>query len=246
MSSIRKILVLLPLLLLSWGAKAQTELVACENEFIFLRCAYYAASPGDYSLVDTLQSVAGTDSVVRTVVHVHPAFYDTTYATIRADESHAWRGRALNKEGVYVDSLSSVVSGCDSLYLLVLTVTPIITPPDTTSGDTTIIVPPDTIPPFVADSVLADYAFGVQGTLLESSSPVLKVLANGSATYRVFDNMGLLVRSGELKAEPGMKEQAFEITLPAASGIYFLHLESTSPSPLTGQRSVRVLRIMVH
>jgi gliding motility-associated-like protein len=72
--------------------------------------------------VDTLQSVAGCDSVVTSVVFMLPYPMATKQASICEGEEYLFGGQSLTVEGVYQDTVYTAGS-CDSVINLVLTVT---------------------------------------------------------------------------------------------------------------------------
>ena len=74
---------------------------------------------------DTLKSfIGGCDSIVRLSLTVHDNFYQEYKQTICANQYYNFHGRQLNEPGIYWDSLSSRITGCDSIYKLELTVLP--------------------------------------------------------------------------------------------------------------------------
>jgi hypothetical protein len=74
---------------------------------------------------DTLKSfIGGCDSIIRLSLTVHDNFYQEYKQTICANQYYNFHGRQLNESGVYWDSLSSRITGCDSVYKLELTVLP--------------------------------------------------------------------------------------------------------------------------
>lgn len=70
---------------------------------------------------DSLITQNGCDSIYKLTLKVHPTTLIETYATICDYETYDFRGRKLNKPGVYYDSLYSQY-GCDSVYKLNLIV----------------------------------------------------------------------------------------------------------------------------
>ena len=77
---------------------------------------------------DSLRSVYGMDSVIRMTLNVLPTYTLPATATIRMDESYTWRDKDYKDlvpgEYTYFDSLQTQ-AGCDSVYVLTLTVIPI-------------------------------------------------------------------------------------------------------------------------
>ena len=71
---------------------------------------------------DSLQTVAGCDSVYTLNLTVNPVYsFSETASVCSYDLPYSWRGRSLTATGVYYDSLQTV-AGCDSIYALTLTV----------------------------------------------------------------------------------------------------------------------------
>lgn len=63
----------------------------------------------------------GCDIFYTITLHVTPAFSGDT-ASAFACHSYEWNGRTLTESGIYKDTLSSSVSGCDSVAILNLTI----------------------------------------------------------------------------------------------------------------------------
>ena len=83
--------------------------------------------------VDTLQSIAGCDSIVSTTLIVDTAVYSTTDLELCYGDSALFGGVMYDSSGVYIDTLQSS-AGCDSIATLNLTIK------DLNVGDTTILV----------------------------------------------------------------------------------------------------------
>ncbi|MCR4966011.1 MAG: T9SS type A sorting domain-containing protein [Bacteroidales bacterium] len=76
---------------------------------------------------DSLETVAGCDSVYMLTLTVNPTYSIPETQTICASEApYQWHGLNLTASGVYYDSLQTS-AGCDSVYVLTLTVNPIFT-----------------------------------------------------------------------------------------------------------------------
>ncbi len=69
-----------------------------------------------------ISAVTGCDSITTLNLTVLPRLYSTTEETICSGTSFEFNGKQYNKTGVYVDTLPSLVTGCDSIAKLVLTV----------------------------------------------------------------------------------------------------------------------------
>ena len=72
---------------------------------------------------DTLQTINGCDSIIRLRLNVNPTYLFESTETICENDFYDFRGRQLNKPGVYYDSLIAK-TGCDSIYKLVLKTNP--------------------------------------------------------------------------------------------------------------------------
>lgn len=77
--------------------------------------------PGVY--FDSLYSSMGCDSVYMLVVNYLPNYVYETHVRISDQETYTWRGRVFNTPGTYQEAVSTM-SGCDSIYRLVLDVYP--------------------------------------------------------------------------------------------------------------------------
>ena len=75
--------------------------------------------------VDTLTStVSGCDSIVELWLAVNETYHRETKGEICANQYYDWRGRLYTETGVYWDSLTTMRTGCDSVFKLDLTVRP--------------------------------------------------------------------------------------------------------------------------
>ncbi|MFL5762865.1 MAG: T9SS type A sorting domain-containing protein [Bacteroidia bacterium] len=86
----------------------------------------YESLPGSYS--NTYATISGCDSIVVTVLAVHPLYYDVKAFSICSSDSIYLAGAWQNTAGTYTDSLHSVY-GCDSVTVTTLSVNaaPIVT-----------------------------------------------------------------------------------------------------------------------
>ncbi len=64
------------------------------------------------------------DSIIVTTVDVNTIFKNTSNETICNGDSVEWRGNWYKTASVYTESYTSVITGCDSIYELELTVNP--------------------------------------------------------------------------------------------------------------------------
>ena len=76
--------------------------------------------------IHTFTSRQGCDSVVTLQLNILPEYFFTEEKTICQGESYNFRGKTLSVAGVYHDSLKTV-TGCDSIYKLILNITDKIT-----------------------------------------------------------------------------------------------------------------------
>ncbi|WP_425422473.1 gliding motility-associated C-terminal domain-containing protein [Phaeodactylibacter xiamenensis] len=86
----------------------------------------YEVGPSSYTMsgsyVDTLVAANGCDSIVSLELTVFPVKRDTLDITICNASSYTVGSNTYNVEGTYVDTLSSNLTGCDSIVTLNLTV----------------------------------------------------------------------------------------------------------------------------
>lgn len=87
----------------------------CAGEFFNLRGRKITQS-GDY--VDTLSTILGCDSIVHTIVNFYPSFFEDDTLHLINGTSITWHGQELSLPGVYYDSSTTVLNGCDSIYRL--------------------------------------------------------------------------------------------------------------------------------
>ncbi len=102
----------------------RTELAReiCDYETFSVGSSTYSAT-GTYA--DTLASVAtGCDSIVTLDLTVHPTLFTELNEEICDYETYSVGSSTYNTTGLYVDTLSSAVTGCDSIVTLDLTVHP--------------------------------------------------------------------------------------------------------------------------
>ena len=97
----------------------------CENELPYQwhGGSYHAA--GTY--YDSLTAVTtGCDSIYVLELTVNPVFRDTLPRAVCENElPYQWRGDSYSAAGIYYDSLTAVATGCDSIFVLQLTVNPV-------------------------------------------------------------------------------------------------------------------------
>ena len=89
---------------------------ACHNDTFMFR-GMLIDEPGIY--YDSMLTQHGCDSVYRLIYNKTPTYMFQEEDSICVGSTYNFRGMTLTKPGVYYDSLSTV-SGCDSIYKLVL------------------------------------------------------------------------------------------------------------------------------
>ena len=102
-----------------------TPVTICESEAPYSWRGQDYSTSGVYS--DTLQTVAGCDSILTLTLTVNPSLstYDTAVVCSNS-LPYMWRGRALTATGQYVDTATNTY-GCNDFYYLSLTVNPTMT-----------------------------------------------------------------------------------------------------------------------
>lgn len=84
-----------------------------------------SSAAGTFTVYDSLQSIYGKDSIYRLTLTVLPTYTMPFEATIKMNESYAWRNKTYEHltpgEYTYVDSLKTK-AGCDSVLILTLIV----------------------------------------------------------------------------------------------------------------------------
>lgn len=107
-----------------------TVLSVCENQPVVFG---NLELKGDTSF--SVTSAEGCDSLVNVKVVINPVYEYTDVVTV-CDSVYTWRGNVYQTSGVYVDSLTTVSCGCDSVYKLDLTLNqmPVVTVDTTVCG----------------------------------------------------------------------------------------------------------------
>ena len=184
----------------------------CQSELPYMWHGVNRTQTGVY--YDRQQTVNGCDSVYTLNLTVNPTYNIPETMTICANEApYSWHGTDYYQSGVYYDSLTTV-AGCDSIYMLTLTVNPAIRQNDTaetcqgtpyvwrgrqlqTSG-------------FYVDSVANTYGCEDVYTLLLTVNP------------RNYDTIRATICMGDTYAENG-----FNVT-PTASGTVYDQITLTN------------------
>lgn len=101
----------------------------CQSELPYYWHGVNRTQAGVY--YDSKQTVNGCDSIYTLTLFVDSSYAYTETATICSNEApYIWHGDSLYVSGVFYDSLRTV-AGCDSIYMLTLTVNPAIRQNDT-------------------------------------------------------------------------------------------------------------------
>jgi len=93
----------------------------CNEDSYLWRGQNYTAQGTYY---DSLTTAYGCDSVYILHLTVHPTYVFSETSFICQNDTYSWRGQSYSIQGIYYDSLLTV-NGCDSVYVLNLTVNPI-------------------------------------------------------------------------------------------------------------------------
>lgn len=93
----------------------------CQGE-TYTRNGVLYTEPGLHH--DTLTSASGCDSIVTFYLQWTPTYLIEEEKTLNGTASYDWHGRILTESGVYYDSASTVLNGCDSVYKLTLKINP--------------------------------------------------------------------------------------------------------------------------
>jgi gliding motility-associated-like protein len=137
---------------------------------------------GNYS--QTLQSVAGCDSIVNLTLTVNPILSSTQIETICDGESVTFYGQTLTVAGSYNHTLQAV-NGCDSIVTLNLIVNPIPSPPSIVSNSP-LECPGDALIMVAEPIVGASYSWSGPGNFSSSDNEVSLIIDNqNTGTYFV-------------------------------------------------------------
>lgn len=98
----------------------ELQVTICEGESYSENNFMARTTTGIYK--QKLVSAAGCDSIVMLNLTVLPTIRVQLVDTICQGQTYTMNGVAYNRNGVYVDTLSSTVTGCDSIVTLVLTI----------------------------------------------------------------------------------------------------------------------------
>ena len=100
--------------------RTEIDAVICEGE-TYTENGFNVSEEGKHQI--TYTSVSGCDSVVFLNLKVNPKYeFIETITTCFDALPYEWRGKTIEATGVYRDSLTTVNTGCDSIYVLDLSV----------------------------------------------------------------------------------------------------------------------------
>jgi hypothetical protein len=97
------------------------SIVICSGDTLNWHGSNYSTAGIYY---DSLQTIHGCDSVYVLTLAVNPSYNYTDSVFICSDGIYNWHGSDYSLAGIYYDSLQTV-HGCDSIYTLVLAVSPV-------------------------------------------------------------------------------------------------------------------------
>lgn len=89
----------------------------CENEEYMWRGNLYNQTD---TYDDYLTTSSGCDSIFSLTLTVMPTYHHTESAYICGGENFIWNNNSYSQPGVYIDTLTSVIGGCDSVVQLTL------------------------------------------------------------------------------------------------------------------------------
>lgn len=96
-----------------------TQVEICDGETLRIGLQQFNRT-GTYRV--SLRTREGCDSVINLILRVRPKLSNNTSASICAGEQFRFGKRILNQTGIYIDTLTSRISGCDSIVRLDLQV----------------------------------------------------------------------------------------------------------------------------
>ena len=97
------------------------NLTACANDEM-PSWAADAVAGNTYHHYDTLVASTGCDSIIHTALKVNPTYFNQQSVTWpSAAGNYNWHGKTITGSGIYYDSLTTVITGCDSVFQLNIT-----------------------------------------------------------------------------------------------------------------------------
>ena len=175
-------------------SSSSTDSILCDTQVPFEWNGLNIDSSGSYNA--TLTNSLGCDSSATIVVTIHPSLSSTTDSTVCDTELPLnWNGLTFNSSDIQSVTLSSIITGCDSIATLNLTVLP-------TSTSITDTVVCDTELPFNWNG-LNFSASGQQIAILQSTLTGCDSLATLNVTVNptLYSNTNIVICDHELPFE---------------------------------------------
>lgn len=89
----------------------------CEGDTLLFGCKALTLA-GTYT--DTLRTIEGCDSIITLTLSVNPIQRTSIEATICEGDAYTFMGNTYTEAGIYTDTTTSVLTGCDSIVTLTL------------------------------------------------------------------------------------------------------------------------------
>lgn len=89
----------------------------CEGDTLLFGCKALTLA-GTYT--DTLRTVEGCDSIITLTLSVNPIQRTNIEATICEGDAYTFMGNTYTEAGIYTDTTTSILTGCDSIVTLTL------------------------------------------------------------------------------------------------------------------------------
>lgn len=94
-----------------------TTIILCHGESVSVFGKLYSTGGHYYDTLKTANG-CGCDSVYEIYIDEREKFFDTKNESICKGDTLTWHGKKIATAGIYYDSLTSVITGCDSVYQL--------------------------------------------------------------------------------------------------------------------------------
>ena len=94
-----------------------TTIILCHGESVSVFGKLYSTGGHYYDTLKTANG-CGCDSVYEIYIDEREKFFDTKNESICKGDTLTWHGKKIATDGIYYDSLTSVITGCDSVYQL--------------------------------------------------------------------------------------------------------------------------------
>lgn len=96
-----------------------TTIILCHGESVSVFGKLYSTGGHYYDTLKTANG-CGCDSVYEIYIDEREKFFDTKNESICKGDTLTWHGKKIATAGIYYDSLTSVITGCDSVYQLMV------------------------------------------------------------------------------------------------------------------------------